>query len=331
MLLVAGSGRSGTSTFTGIMKLLGMHVPQPEVPADATNPRGFSEPQWVVDFHTRLLRRSHVDMQDSRPSAWELSDRVSATGRTRQRLLTWLAEQFASRDNIIVKDPRLSWFLPLWMDAAASVNAAPGVVMLLRRPTEVIGSKKRYYGTNLMQTQLAAAWVNMVLESERRTRGSARALVRYDELTAQPRTVVRKLADRLDLRCVQTAAGPSWSAVDRFVDPTLRRVTVTWADLAVPDPLRDVAEATWESLVQLASTPAAAEPRTLATLDELRAAYVRYYAECEAVAASSIRAARAATAVRDLMPPELERRIPASLRRRLSQTYQAVATRGDVS
>ena len=30
---------------------MGFHLPQPEVKANDTNPRGFGEPRWVVDFH----------------------------------------------------------------------------------------------------------------------------------------------------------------------------------------------------------------------------------------------------------------------------------------
>ena len=70
LVLVAGSGRSGTSLFSGILQRLGYHVPQPEVPADATNPRGFAESQWVVDFHTRLLAKAAVQVSDARPAAW---------------------------------------------------------------------------------------------------------------------------------------------------------------------------------------------------------------------------------------------------------------------
>src|SRR5262245_1295555 len=52
LMLVVGSGRSGTSLFTGVMQRLGFYVPEPEVVADETNPTGFGEPQWVVDLHT---------------------------------------------------------------------------------------------------------------------------------------------------------------------------------------------------------------------------------------------------------------------------------------
>ncbi len=41
VVFVVGSGRSGTSTMAGTLQTLGLHVPQPEVVADATNPKGF--------------------------------------------------------------------------------------------------------------------------------------------------------------------------------------------------------------------------------------------------------------------------------------------------
>jgi hypothetical protein len=73
LVLVAGVGRSGTSLFTSILNLAGFHVPQPEVQADATNPKGFGEPQWVVDFHGRQLRSRRVSIWDSRPGSGSMS------------------------------------------------------------------------------------------------------------------------------------------------------------------------------------------------------------------------------------------------------------------
>ena len=63
LLLVVGVGRSGTSLMAGILCQLGFHIPQPEVKADETNPRGFGEPRWVVDFHTRLLQQALGDRE----------------------------------------------------------------------------------------------------------------------------------------------------------------------------------------------------------------------------------------------------------------------------
>ena len=44
-----------------------MHVPQPEVIADSSNPKGFGEPQWAVELHDRLLSEAGVQVSDSRP------------------------------------------------------------------------------------------------------------------------------------------------------------------------------------------------------------------------------------------------------------------------
>ena len=56
LLLVVGIGRSGTSLFTGIVGAARSARASRRWRADDTNPRGFGEPRWVVDFHTRLMQ-----------------------------------------------------------------------------------------------------------------------------------------------------------------------------------------------------------------------------------------------------------------------------------
>ncbi len=86
VLFVAGAGRSGTSTMAGLMQILGLHVPQPEVVADETNPKGFGEPRWVVDHHDRLLKEAVVQVSDARPEAWFETGRIST--REPERIAT---------------------------------------------------------------------------------------------------------------------------------------------------------------------------------------------------------------------------------------------------
>ena len=136
VVFVVGSGRSGTSTMAGALQALGMHVPQPEVRADESNPKGFAESKWVVDLHTELLHRCRVHVADARPSAWFETGKASASGITRARLTEWLSPHFQEArvvegveepaiDEIVIKDPRLSWFLGLWKSAALRCGARP--------------------------------------------------------------------------------------------------------------------------------------------------------------------------------------------------------------
>ena len=105
VVFVVGSGRSGTSTMSGALQTLGMHVPQPEVQADDTNPKGFGEPQWVVDFHDELLKRCNVQVSDARPSAWFESGKLSTFEPLRQRLHEWLEPQFAEGAELVDQGP----------------------------------------------------------------------------------------------------------------------------------------------------------------------------------------------------------------------------------
>ncbi len=307
VVFVVGSGRSGTSTMAGALQALGMHVPPPEVRADETNPKGFAESKWVVDLHHELLQRCHVQVSDARPSAWYETGKASASGITRARLTDWLAPQFKEAwvtelgeepaiNELVIKDPRLAWFLGLWKSAALRTDAQPSYVTMLRHVTEVVGSKQRYYapgqtGSAFSEVQRTAAWVNMMLHTERATREGARAFVRYDDLLTDWTVPVFRLGQELDLEAVKAATANSIRAVHQFIDPELKRLQTTWDDIAVPARLRDLAEETWRGLSKLAE-PGGDTPDVHALLDEVREAYVAFYDEAEAVAQSSVIAAR---------------------------------------
>ncbi len=293
VVFVVGSGRSGTSTMAGALRTLGMHVPQPEVDADETNPKGFGEPQWVVDLHDELLKRCNVQVSDSRPGAWYDAGKLAHLEPLRARLHTWLESQFAEgagHPELVIKDPRLAWFIGLWRSAALRCDAAPAYVTMLRPVTEVVGSKQRYYAAKFGEVQRTAAWVNMMLHTERATRGSTRAFVRYGDLLQDWTVPVFGIGRDFDLAAVQTAQANDIRAVHSFIDPGLRRVQLTWDDIEVPPRLREIAEESWQHLNSLAE-PEGDVAAVHDTLDELRTAYASLYAEAEAIASSTALAA----------------------------------------
>jgi hypothetical protein len=293
LVLVAGSGRSGTSLMAGILRHMGLHVPEPEVVADHTNPKGFGEPQWVVEFHDLLLRRVNVHPGDARPTAWFDAGRAGSREWNRSDLATWLEGQFAVSDTLVVKDPRISWFLGLWRVAAVRNGASTATITMLRHPAEVVGSKNTYYGGKFGDTSRLAGWTNMMLFTERATRGSARSFVRYHDLLSDWTSTVVRVGEELDLDHVRNAGTRVMQEIHQFVDPQLHRVRASWDDLNVPSGLRDIADETWQqlnSLVEPSDDPEQVA-KTYATLDELRRAYGELYAQAEALASSSIDAA----------------------------------------
>jgi hypothetical protein len=341
VVFVVGSGRSGTSTMVGALQTLGMHVPQPEVVADETNPKGFGEPQWVVDFHHELLQRCNVQVSDSRPAAWFEAGKLSAFEPLRGRLHEWLETQFVEGGpELVVKDPRLAWFLGLWRSAALRCEATPAYVTMLRPVTEVVGSKQKYYaptrsGQAFGEVQRTSAWVNMMLHTERSTRGSARRFVRYHDMLKDWTIPVFGLGQAFDLDAVKSATANDIRRVHRFIDPDLRRVQLSWDDLEVPRRLREIAEESWLHLDRLADADGDT-PKVHDRLDELRAAYAELYEEAEAVSQSTAVAARregesrvpapaigtlASGRIVDKVPHGVRAMVPAGARRGLRRAF----------
>lgn len=289
LILVAGSGRSGTSLFSGLLKALGCHVPQPEVVPDDTNPRGFSEPQWVVDYHVKLLHAAGVHSSDARPGAWAATAEAAGDPAAVRQLQAWLGPQLRRSDNVVIKDPRLLWFTHAWSSTGAQLGAVSRFATLLRHPLEVVKSKQTYYGQALHPNNRTAGWINTMLLTERVTRNQPRVFVEYDDLLSDWRQVVARVNSQLGLELDEHDT-PQTRAVERFIDPTLRRSTATWEALEVNPALADLAEQTWSLLRRAAATEG--NVASDGEFDQQREAYDALYTTAETVAQSTILAVR---------------------------------------
>jgi hypothetical protein len=332
LVLVAGSGRSGTSLFTGILQRMGFFVPQPEVPADETNPRGFFESQWVVDFHRALLKTSRVQVSDARPTAWALTAQAAFDEDAQGKLRSWLQKQFRKSDNVVIKDPRLSWFLPLWRRCAEDIGVSPRVVTVIRHPAAVVDSKQRSYGTWQSGVGRTAGWLNQVLFTERATREAPRVFVRYQDLLDDWTNTVARVGNRLDLAVIRDAPASSVVRVHEFVDVSLSRSRTNWGDFDVAPALRELADEVWELVSRLADDDGVASPSVVEKLEAARAAYIELYEEAESIAQSSIWAERRDTAApvdrvtvgaarfaARVVPVRYKRKVPLRWRRKVAR------------
>jgi hypothetical protein len=291
LVVVAGSGRSGTSLCSTLLHRLGYAIPQPEVQANHNNPRGYGESRWAVDFHQRWLDERDVSKEDARPVALARMERLRARPRPVRELTAWLDEQFQAADRVVVKDPRLTWFAGLYQDAAEALGARFAVVTMLRHPVETTRSRELAYGDSLTDISRMAAWVNMMQSVEFATRSAVRALIRYDDLVADWRATFLAADAVVGPDLVAQASAEQLAAADELVDPTLRRSTATWDEFDVPADLRRLAETTHQALDALTRQPAA-DPAALEELDRARKEYAVYYAYCEQVARTSAVAVR---------------------------------------
>lgn len=302
LVLVTGTGRSGTSTITGTFKELGLHVPGAVRQAQEANPRGFFEPHWVVDLHTRMLDRARAHTMDGDPRTATRARR-SVNASTLDELTQALSSAVAESPRLVIKDPRTVWFIPMWVRVAESLGMEVSFATMLRHPAEAIASRTVHWSKSdnverVRNRQIAnlAGWVNVSLMNEHRTRDKNRAFIRYDDLLSDWRSTIDLVGKRLDLSYEGVPIDRRPHPIDEFIDPDLKRVTTRWDDVASTPHLRDLAERVWGALQYLAE-PRSEADKARVMLDELRVEYDALYADARGITLDASRAA-VETAVR---------------------------------
>jgi hypothetical protein len=321
LVLVTGPAGIEAGLLAGLLQRLGFHVPTPHVaPADG---RQIVAPQWVDDFHARLLARAGVHPADARPEAWALAAHLTVDESVHRELRRWLKEQFEKGEDIAVGDTGLAWFVPLWQRCAAELGVVARSVLLTCHPVAAVDQRPVARAPWARGVAATAGWVNQMLFIERATREAPRAFVRQDELFEDWARAVDRVAKALMLEAITNAPWTSMLGAQQFLDRAPAPVTeATWWSLELPAELRRQAEEAWGLVSRLAEDEA---PTVLASLDAARETYVRLYSEAEATATSSVWAARqerraggsepAAVRVSRLVPARVRRRIPPGWRR----------------
>lgn len=286
LVVVTGSGRSGTSSVAGTLKRLGLYIPQPEVETDERNPRGYYEPLWVAEFHKWLLNPIPVRTIDSRPNAGKIAKK-HVTPEVEQQLRDWLRGQLETGERqILLKDTRAYWVYDLWQRMAEEFGAQLTSLTMLRHPAQVVRSRDAAYLADMTrhfrqqrETTNVAAWINAAFETERVTRGNPRAFVPYYDLIGDWRAAMSRAGEQLGLTFNDIRGH---HPVDDFIDADLNRSKPDWDGLEVTPGLVDLAERSWAVMNALVDTPD--DEAVMRRVDALRKEYVELYWSSAAIA-----------------------------------------------
>lgn len=218
-ILVLGMHRSGTSALTRTIALCGSGLPAtlfPAVPGD--NDAGYWESSRVIDFHQWLLWHLGTGMLDPAiPNPrWYASPDADDVAR---RLAALVAEEWGEHPTWVIKEPRLCRLLPLWRRVLEQCGRSVVAVHCLREPGEVAASLARRDTFPRRMAELL--WFEHVAMAERDTRDLPRTFLAYDDLLADWRGTLERVARLLPIGTLRLdAAAPS---VAGFLDPALRR------------------------------------------------------------------------------------------------------------
>jgi len=192
-VLVVGMHRSGTSATTRVINLLGADIASDlvdSIPGD--NERGFWESATTYALHDRLFASlaSAWDDPYPLPDGWQETD---AAREAKREIRAHIEREFADSRMFVVKDPRATRVLPLWLETLDELSIEPVVVIPFRHPVEIASSLERRDRLPLAQSLLC--YIQGNLEVERASRGRRRIFQLYDDLIADWRSFAQKLAN----------------------------------------------------------------------------------------------------------------------------------------
>ena len=239
-VVVVGSHRSGTSALARILSLVGCDLPKHLIDPHEDNELGFWEPQTIVEAHDAFLKNVGSSWDDvaSLPDGAFVS---AAAWELRQQLALLLREEYGESRLFVVKDPRISRLVPLWLAVLAELQITPAFALAVRNPLEVAASLKARDGFTTTKSLLL--WLRHTIESEQYSRGRPRSFVLYDELLQNWQGVVARVEEDLGV----TWPGRSHRAtveIERFLSDRQRHHVFDWRDIeGRPDVVSWVKEA----------------------------------------------------------------------------------------
>ncbi|HEX3497358.1 MAG TPA: hypothetical protein VHT02_09360, partial [Methylocella sp.] len=219
LLLILGMHRSGTSAYTNTFALLGAALPRSLMSGSISNEKGHFESSRLFLEHDKMLAEIGSQWYDWNALSEDFFK--STLARTfAARFAEIVREEYEDAELIVVKDPRICRFVPIWREVATLLDATIKVVSPLRNPMEVASSLKKRDNLPIQESLLV--WTRHVLDAEFWTRDLPRAFIAYEALLGDWRSVVDQCSKEIEFAFPRRSPKAE-RQVDVYLDRGLRR------------------------------------------------------------------------------------------------------------
>ncbi|MDP1622351.1 MAG: glycosyltransferase [Bacteroidales bacterium] len=208
--------RSGTSTTSGMLYMLGLDLGKAVMGGNESNSRGFFENYRIMLFNEDLYRRLHVNWHNTLGlhSAWWESEEMQ---KETERLKMLILDDFTQGTHLLFKDPRICILLPVYLKAFKELEIEPFFILTYRNHQEVAESLKT---RDTFPTEKSfRIWIDHMLMAEKHSREYSRIFIDYNNILADPISMLEKVisAFSLDFPLVTTVR----EKIIQFVEPDL--------------------------------------------------------------------------------------------------------------
>jgi hypothetical protein len=195
VIIVLGMHRAETSTVTGVLARLAPLLESPVLGND-NNPRGYFESDGIWRLHDDLVASTGLRWDDWRrfDASWY---KTPAAAVFKRRAIEQFLADFNDQPAVVLNEPRISRFVPFWLDVIDQLGARPHTVISVRSPLEVAQSLKQSEGLSLSTGLLL--WLRHTLDSEAATRRVQRSIVSWRNFLSDWRLATEKISRELEI------------------------------------------------------------------------------------------------------------------------------------
>ena len=248
-ICILGMHRSGTSTITRAINLLGAYLGEEKdlIPPAPDNPEGFWERGDVVALHDRILEKflRLPDTVSPLPVGWHTSHLVQPL---KEELRQLIRDNFCHSELWAWKDPRTCLTFDLWKQLLSELSIKVCCVFPIRNPLDV--AKSLYKRNGMPIDKGLGFWMNHNLVALEACSDVQTVFVSYDRFVESWEPELRRIAETLYLDWL--ADGEDLKReIDSFVQPGLRHNRSNPVDLdSIPAQVRElyqlILEQTWK-------------------------------------------------------------------------------------
>ena len=216
--------RSGTSAITGMLSTMGVYLGSFLMKENENNEKGYFENNYFYILNDKLLNQ--ID------SCWDdmFFDEGKASSILDVReLKELLIKEFKDNNIFAIKDPRISFLLPIYKQALEELGIALKIIIPYRNPMEVIRSLN--VRNNFSCEKGILLWLYHFLLAEKHSRNFERVFIDFDELMSNSSNVITLISNKLNI-ALKSKYNENKEAIDDFLVPELKHHNFSTDDLS---------------------------------------------------------------------------------------------------
>lgn len=226
-VLVVGMHRTGTSTFAGILNILGVDLGTKLLISSQDNQKGYFEHSEIMYINAEFLKSYNVDedgLLGELPTDWVYSER---TKNFKEDIKNILNRDFGNSALFGLKDPRISILLPAYLEIFKELNIDLKIIISHRDIQDVVDSLNKRNGFPLAKAMTAYKYYYRIINAY--SESVYHLDVFYDNLFVDAKNEINKIIKFID-HVSLFSYEETKDKLNLFIEPNLRHNKISIED-----------------------------------------------------------------------------------------------------